>query len=280
MGWIDFILNLAGLLLWFNWRSMGFAQSTPSAQNPLLRTLKRPEAVRSQRWLYFLGLMALMFFRPVVYGHLGSALSWTPHLQLNVLTLPFRSDLRDRMVCFSFLSFGLALFVLYAWLLLLSVLNRAETEADPLQKLVSLHLGRLDRWPTVIKLLLPTVVGGLLWVVLAPLLAKIGILPPSGSAARTWQQALVIGLAAPLAWKWLLIGLLLLHLLNSYVYLGESPLWRFVSLSARHVLKPLHSIPSRLGKVDLAPAFAMALILLAAEVGSRVLTELYAKLVS
>ena len=98
MGWIDFILNVAGLLLWLNWRSMGFAPVPASAKNPLLRTLKRPEVRRGKRWFYLIGLGALLLFRPVIYRHVGSALDWTPHLQLNVLSLPFRSDLPDRML--------------------------------------------------------------------------------------------------------------------------------------------------------------------------------------
>ena len=275
MGWIDFILNLAGLLLWLNWRSLGFAQAQASANNPLLRTLKRPEASRTKRWLYLIALGALLLFRPVIYRHIGSAIDWTPHLPLNVLSLPFRSDLPDRMLWYSVLSFAIALFLFYSWLLLLSVINEAETETDPLQKLVSLHLGWIDRLPAYVKIVLPELVACLLWAGLTPLFAKAGILPTPASAARTWEQSLVIGLATFLTWKWLLVGVLLLHLLNSYVYLGESPLFRFVTITARHLLRPLQPLRLQIQRVDFAPLAGIGLVVLFEYFCSRVLTELY-----
>ena len=278
MGWIDFILNVAGLLLWLNWRSMGFAPVPASAKNPLLRTLKRPEVRRGKRWFYLIGLGALLLFRPVIYRHVGSALDWTPHLQLNVLSLPFRSDLPDRMLWYSLLSFAMAFFLFYSWLLLLSVINGAETESDALQKLVSLHLGWIDRLPAYAKIVLPELAACLLWAALAPLFAKAGILPTPASAAQTWEQGLVLGLVTFLAWKWLLVGILLLHLLNSYVYLGESPLLNFVTIAARHLLKPLQPLRLQVQKVDFAPLVGVGLVLLLEYLGSRLLSGLYDRL--
>src|SRR5205085_8703686 len=101
------------------------------------------------------------------------------------------------------------------------VVNGRSEEADPLQKLVRLHLGWVERWPWPIKLLLPLLVVAFLWCGLNPLLTAWGILPPPNSATHRLEQAGAIGLGVYLAWKYLITSLLLLYLLNSYVYLGN-----------------------------------------------------------
>jgi len=70
----------------------------------------------------------------------------------------------------------------------------------------------------------------------------------------------------------------LLHLLISYVYLGNSKVWTFIEGTARNLLKPLRWLPLRAGKADFAPILGIALVLTAAELGSRLLTSIYQKL--
>ena len=53
-------------------------------------------------------------------------------------------------------------------------------------------------------------------------------------------------------WKYFIVGILLLHLLNSYVYFGNHPFWNFVNATARNLLYPLRWLPLRVGKVDFA----------------------------
>jgi uncharacterized protein YggT (Ycf19 family) len=55
---------------------------------------------------------------------------------------------------------------------------------------------------------------------------------------------------------------LFLHLLVSYVYLGSSPVWDFISLTARNLLAPLKWLPLRTRRVDFAPLVGIVLILL------------------
>ena len=40
---------------------------------------------------------------------------------------------------------------------------------------------------------------------------------------------------------------LFFHLIGSYVYLGGSPFWDFVDATSRKILRPLESVPLRLG---------------------------------
>ena len=72
--------------------------------------------------------------------------------------------------------------------------------------------------------------------------------------------------------------ILLLHLLNSYIYFGKHPFWRYVNVTAQTLLQPLRKIPLRIGKVDFAPVLGIAVIFLAAEGIGYELARLYAKL--
>ena len=85
----------------------------------------------------------------------------------------------------------------------------------------------------------------------------------------------MIGLCAYLAWKFLLVALLLLHLLNSYVYLGNHPFWLFVNTSARRLLWPLTWLPLRFGRADFTPLAGIALVFFAGEYGPPGLTLLF-----
>jgi len=278
MGLIDFILNLAGLLIWLNWRALRFPLPATQLSRSLLGTLRRAEPGRGRHWRYLLALAALLFLRALLYWEIGSAVHWTPHLNLGAISLPFRSDSGGRMLLFSMLSFLVVLATLYFWLLLLSMVNRAVPDTDSLQRLVRLHLGWVERWPAPLKLVLPPLATLLLWVLFSGPLTRLGIVPPPASMGHTFQLGLVIGLATFLTWKYLVAGVLLLHLLSSYVFLGKSPLWTFINTTARHLLWPLRWLPLRLGRVDLAPPAGIVLVFLAAEFAPRWLTELYQKL--
>lgn len=278
MDILDFILNLVGLSLWLNWRATGGAAVPTAPGVSLLRTLRRAETARGTRWGYLVGLGVLLLFRTAIYRQVGAAVQWTPHLHLGVVTLPFRSDSPGRILLFSLFSFGLTLGIFYLWLLVLSVVNRRLPDTDPLHLQVRLRLGWAERLPTPMRLWLPPVAAAMLWLVLSPLWARLGIMPPVKSDWQTVQQAVVMGLATFPAWKYLLIGILLLHLVNSYIYLGNSPLWLYVSATGRNLLALLRWMPLRVGRFDLAPLVAMGLVFLAAEFASKWLTEVYRRL--
>jgi hypothetical protein len=280
MGLIDFILNLAGVLLWLNWLSIRFdpfAKTTPAT---LAGTLRRAEPYRIKRWYLLASLAALLLLRAVLYWQIGAAVNWTPHLHLGGLdiAIPFRSDNGWRMLLFSGLSFGAMLGLCYLWLLLLSLVNRRAPDNDPLQKLVRLHLGRVDRWPWLVKLLLPMLISFMVWEILGLLLSRLSIIPHPASGTHRLEQAVVIGLGSYLSWKYLMGGLLALHLVSSYVYLGEQSLWSFISLTGRNLLVPLRWVPLQVGKVDFAPLAGIAVVFLIAELAERVLTALYLRL--
>jgi uncharacterized protein YggT (Ycf19 family) len=275
MGLIDSILNVACVLLWINWRTAPIAVPEKPSPLSLVATLQKPASRRGARWLSLLALVALLVIRALFYWNLASAVNWTPTLELGAVSLPFRNDIFLRSFLFSWLSFALALGVFFAWLLLMSVVNRNVPSEQPLQRLVRLHLGFLERWPIAAKLLLPALLSTLLWPLMSPGFVRLGIVPVPGSAMHVWQQGVVLGLTSALAWEFLILAICALYLLNSYIYFGESPFWSYVHVTGSNLFQPLRRIPLRIGKVDLAPVLGMALVLVVSHWARQWLPRLF-----
>jgi uncharacterized protein YggT (Ycf19 family) len=282
MALIDFILNLAGLLLWLNWRSVRFDPLGRRTPATLIGTLRRAEPRRLRRWHLLAALGGLLLLRAGIYWQIGSAANWSGKLDLGITALSFSSNLSGpmlsflRMLVFSIFSFGLMLGVFYLWLLLLSIL--AGPEPLPFHRLVRMPLGGIDRWARWSKLLLPLMVTATFWWLASWLLAWLQVILEPASPAHRIEEALVIGLGSYLAWKYLIGTLLVLHLLNSYIYFGKHPFWGYVNAEAQTLLSPLRVVPLRAGRVDFAPVVGIVLVFLAAELAGRGLVLLYGKL--
>jgi len=272
MGIVDFILNLAGLLLWLNWRSIRFdplAKRTPAT---LMGTLRPAAPKKIRRWHLLVFLAGLLFLRAIIYRWIAPF--WIGKLDLGVIVSSFRSDWFAGMFLFSFLSFGLTLGIFYVGLLFLSLLSGP----DPIHGLVKIPLGRVDGWPRWAKILLSFFVTAICWWLTSWLLVWMQILPPPVSVAQRLEQSLVIGLGSYLVWKFPACAILALHLLNSYIYFGKNPFWKYVNVTAQKLLLPLKKVPLRVGKVDFAPVLALGLLFLAAEFAARGLNFLYVRL--
>ena len=280
MGIVDFILNLAGVLLWLNWRS---SQADPLARRrpaTLMGTLRPAAPATPHRWRWLLLIVGLLGGRAVAYWQFGSAMTpvWSARLNFGIviLSIPCHATWAGlgRILLFSGLSFGLALGVFYLWLLLLSLLRGP----DPIHRLIRVALGRVDDWPVWLKILLPLLATATLWLALSWLLANLHIIPRPVSPAQRLEQSIVIGLGSYLVWKYPLAALLALHLLNNYVYLGNSGFWKYVYVAAQSVLSPLKKFPLRVGKVDFAPVAGVALVFLGTELAGRALIWIYLRL--
>jgi uncharacterized protein YggT (Ycf19 family) len=277
MGIVDFILNLAGVLLWLNWRSNRFDPLMKRVPATLMGTLRPAAPKRLSRWHLLVFLAALLVLRAAVYFWIGRETNWSGKLNLG-LTVPCFSSAGHwlgfgRMIVFSFLSFGLVLGILYVCLLPLSLLAGPM----PIHSLVTIPLGRVDGWPRSVKVLLPLVVTAASWWLVSWPLSRMEVLAPVSAAGR-FEQGVVIGLSSYLVWKFPLGAILLLHLLNSYIYFGKHPFWKYVSAMAQTLLQPLRRIPWRLSKVDFAPLVALVILFFAAELAARGLTLLYARM--
>ena len=273
MGIVDFILNLAGLLLWLNWRSTRFDPLIKRLPATLMGTLRPATAQRLRPWHLPLFLAGLLLLRAVIYWWIGSAVNWTARLDMGVMVLSFRSDWFGRILTYSFASFGLALGILYLVLLFLSLL----AGPDPIQRLVKIPLGRVDGWPKAVKIILPFVITAPAWWLACWWLAWLQIIPHPASPWERIADSLVIGLRSYLVWKFPAAAILILHLLSSYIYFGTHPLWNYVRTTARTLLQPLDKIPLRVGRVDFAPIVAVAVLFFAAELAAHGLDWLYAR---
>jgi hypothetical protein len=264
MNLIDFILNLAGLLLWLNWRSHRLDPLTYATPATLVGTIKRTKSNRLSRWNFLFAVAGLIFFRAWFYLKMGSAVDWTPKLHLGAVVLPFPlarngQDFFLAALLFSALSFLRMVLIFYFWLMLVVIINRRVTNPDPIHKFLLLQLGRAAQWPPWLQLLTPVITSAVLWLIFYPLLARLGIINWAHSDWHVAGQCAVIGASLFLSLKYLLPSLLLLHLIVSYVYLGNSAFWDFVSTTSRNVL---FSQPLRAGKLDLTPVLGLILTIL------------------
>jgi uncharacterized protein YggT (Ycf19 family) len=261
MGLIDFILNLAGVLLWLSWRSVRFDPLVKTKPATLVGTLRRAGPRRMKAWQLLVGLAALLLLRAVLYRQIGPEADWTPKLNLFFVVLAFHSDHFLPALLFSLLSFARILIICYFWLLALVIINRRNAGLDPLQKMLRLHLGPVSRWHWLLQLLLPLVSITGLWIALHPLLAHLEITGRVRSNAHLAEQGFLIGTGLYLSLQYLLPVFLLLHLVATYVYLGNNPVWDFVGITARNLLAPLRWLPLRLARFDFAPLAGVILIL-------------------
>jgi len=261
MGLVDFILNLAGVLVWLSWRSIRFDPLVKTTPATLVGTLRRAEPHRRKGWHFLAGLAGLLVLRAVLYRLIGPEVDWTPRLNLFFVALAFKSHLLPLMMTFSVLSFARMLIICYLWLLVLALINRRYVEPNPLQKMLRLHLGAVARWPWPLQLLLPLVLVTVLWMALHPLLVHLEVAGRVQSAVRLAEQGVLIGIALYFSLQFVLPPLLLLHLIASHVYLGKSPVWDFVGATARNMLAPLRGLPLRAARFDFAPLAGVIMIL-------------------
>ena len=131
MGLIDFILNLAGALLWLSWRSIRSDPLVKTRPATLIGTLRRAEPRRMKGWQLLAGLGALLVLRgrALPADRRGGGLDPQARPVLHRAGLPEPSSawpLRPRLV-FSLLSFARVLIIGYFWVLALVVINRRES---------------------------------------------------------------------------------------------------------------------------------------------------------
>ena len=66
MGYVDFILNLAGLLLWLNWRSVRFDPLNQRTPATLMGTLRPAAPQKIRRWHLLVIIAGLL---PILWSH-------------------------------------------------------------------------------------------------------------------------------------------------------------------------------------------------------------------
>ena len=271
---LNLILNLVGLVLWLGWRPVGFeALDGPP-------TAPRPKGGRFPplRWVFLLGVVVLVTGRSWLYWRVGHDVGWIARLDLGVVVIDFNSAVPGRMLAFSVASFALFLGGWFLWLSLLGAVNRRSREANPWLRVVAGQLGWLSRVPAWVSLVWPVLLLGGAWAAMQPYLEQSGMAVAPRSSPHLAQQSAVVGLGAWLGWRYLVVGVLFAHVVNSYLYLGNPPFLDYLGLTARNLLQPLARLPLRAGPVDIRPVVGIALALLVFTLAHAGLIRLFTRL--
>ncbi len=262
MDLIHFILNAAAMLLWLSWRSYRFVPANDFRGGTLLSTLKKTERGQFNRMTLLTSLITLLGLRAIFYWHIGPSVQWAPRMDLAVISIPFRCDYFDRMVLFSVLSFLSWLGVFFFWLILLQLINDRGADANPWHAIVRRHLGWVAVLPVWLRILFPAVVAYLLWLIFSKYFGYLRILPDARNASVWLTQGLVVSLSVYLLAKSLVVSVLVLYLVNSFVYLGNHAFLAYVNTTAQRMLKLVQWLPTRAGKFDFAPFVLLGLVVL------------------
>lgn len=259
MAFIDLLLNLIGLVLLLAWRTAGRPAQVRGA-GTLLSNLKPAESRATKRWGYLVALGGLLLARPLLYSAIATGLNWTPMIGLGSTALAFRADDPGRLVLHSLLGFGWVWVNAVAWATVLIALTCLEREPEGWSKVLREMLGWLGRGPVWLQLPFPWLAAGVAWALLTFPLVSLGILPRIPPGPELAMQSAVVGASVWLSLKWLLVGILLLRLINTYIYFGNHPLWDFIHRIGGLLIRPLGWLPVRLGKLDFTPLVAAAIV--------------------
>lgn len=275
---VDFLFNLAALLVWLGLCSRLRAAS--SASPGFRYTLKKAHTDGGSRgWLGIAALPAVIGLHALVNWQVGNATSWVPDLNFGVVVVPCRPDMPLRLLLHSCLSFAGFAGVFYLWLILLILLNAHENSIDPWRQLIRDHLSWIADWPPAILATLPFLAMGVFWFIASQGFAALDMIPKPEAAAHRFQQALVLGAFTYLYGRYLAAIVLLLHVFNSYVYLGDHQFWTFIRSTAHNLQKWFQWIPMRqVGRIDFTPVYAMAAVLLIAQLAERGLIHFFSGL--
>jgi len=262
MSLIDSILNLAALLLWFNWRSLRFDPLVRRKPATLAGTLKSTRPHTASSWVLLGSIPALLIVRAFLYWQIGSPADWTPKLDLGLVVLAFPIDEFLAALVFSVVSFIRLAAIAFLWFLAIVIITRRVAEPDLILKLARLQLGRVSRLPLWVQIILPAVLTLAVWAGVRPVIGMIGSVGAAHSSTQVIQQGCLLFLALVTSLKFLLPIILLLYMLSTYVYLGNNPLWDFVTNVSRAFLTPFGRMKLRSSKLDFAPLAGVVVIFL------------------
>lgn len=280
MNIIDAILNVALVLLWLNATVRQWTLSGPQTARSLLRTLERTEVPTPRRWVSLIGFTAVVFFRAVFYWQIGSAVGWTPAIDLGAFSISFRSDHFSRMLLYSLLCISKWLLVLYVGIVFLVLLTRTVGAGDSLHRFILHQLGILGRFSPWVAAGATVFSAMVIWAAVVYPLSRLGIFPSPRGIGMVMAQGVMLSLGIWLKMRWVIWGILLLYILSTYVYFGSHPFWFYVAMVGRQLVRPLSGLPLRLGKVDFAPLVMAVIIFVIFHLGDRVVAVLFDRIES
>jgi len=276
MHWVDFILDLVALLLWLLTLRAGVRMAIRSGgPGPRLAWWQRLWLARRYQLMILAALAALLAGRGWLYWHLGASLGWVPYVDLGAVALVFNVRALPSMLLYSVFSFGVAASIYYLWLIFLSLVNRKVPDTESLQSAVRRQLGWFERLPLLVRLLLPFAAAFVVWYLGHGFLTDAGLMPQAVSELQVVQRGLILAAGIVLAWKYLILGLLALHWVGTYLYVGSYAVLGFAHATARALLWPISFLPLTFGRLDFAPPVAAAIYWGVMVVLEKVLFQLF-----
>ncbi len=273
MKTIDWLLNLAALIIWLRWLS--FFSATTRITLTLATVVKSTEKGSKRGFfpLFIIGLILLG--KAIFFYYSGAITNFNPILDLTAISIPFKSALFTMTLLYSVLSFLLFLIVFYFWLCILSVLNYRE-ELDIYHRKIIQHLGIIGKLPAFFRFLAPFVITAFLWFIVSLLFSKMGIITLPKSFPKHLLQSALLSMGLIFSLKYLVIIICALFLCYTYFYLGIHPFWAFIGITGKRLLKLIRWI--RLGPLDLSPLVMTIVVVYLCLLGEKWFPVFYQRL--
>ncbi|MCS1407500.1 MAG: hypothetical protein M2R45_00658 [Verrucomicrobia subdivision 3 bacterium] len=254
---VNILLNFVGLGLWVGAFVLPRYAVRSSRPLTLLSTLRSETPSGHERFLMVGFLIGLLGLRALGYWNFSTPGALPPSVDFGVLSVSFRLDSLVHMLTYSVSSFVVFIYLYHLWALGLSFTCRHGGRIDSIENLVNQQLGGVAFWHPGWKVLLSVVGGVGLWIVARSILIVIEALPRDWSFFVIVTQSAVVVASLWLSFLIVVIVVLFLHLLHSYVYLGEQAIWVFTDRIAKVYLLPFRRLPLLLGRFDFAPIFGI-----------------------
>lgn len=243
-------------LAWYLWASaFVFPRYAVKSSQPLtlLSTLRAETPQSFGRVFALSGLLVLLGLRAVGYWNFSQDPFAHLSVDFGVLVVSFKTDSLAHMGLYSVGSFLVFLLIYYTWVVGLSVTNRQRARVDSIENLIDQQIGGIASWHPANKVGALFGVGVVLWIVFGILLHLASVLPEEWSPLAVIWQSPFVALSLTLWVAKVIFALIALHFLNSYVYLGEHPVWAYIDKTAKVYLTPFRRLPLVVGRFDFAP---------------------------
>ncbi len=238
----DILLNLLGLGLWAS------AAIAPRSQD------QDPAADSAARRILLGCLLLLLALRALLFWIL-----WPDRdLEIDLGAVDYYTTGKGftSHLVHSLCSFLAFLFLFHLWVL---GLRLALGRVPGVARATGRVLGPAGRWPPLAGLALSLLGGMALWIACWGIGRAAGLELQYESLARHCLRAPLVALSLWTTFAALIQILLLLHLILSYVHLGDHPFLAMVDRGAEAFLRPLRLLPLRIARIDTAPLLGVVL---------------------
>lgn len=255
---IDFILNLAAWILWVNvWMQL---HSPTNIQRPLtlLGTLIGPTRRLDSVWIFFGGFLLILFIKTLLLHYLGAPINTTMSVNFLLLVVYFKTGHLVSIFWMALASFLKFAMMAYIWVWFMSRISPKDN-AENITNGLKASLGFLQSRHWMIQVLALFAFGMIGWAFLAVVFGWLGILPAFSSVLHLVWQASFVSISAWLGLYYLIILLMGLHLIHSYVHLGNWEGWDWLDGASEKLLSPLARLPLQWARIDFSPFVVLLL---------------------